>query len=282
MDLKNAFLHGDLKEEYDPSLFLQRTPKGIVGLLVYVDDIVVTGFDQKTISKLKKMLHSTFHMKELGHLTYFLGLELVGLTNSTLVDSLEVNVKYRREESDILDDPTQYYKLVSSLIYVTITRLDISFVVHTISKFMQFSRHFHFSAIQRIIRYLLGSLTDTDWATIQTQGNLMLAGKQDLVLKSSIKAKYCTMSIACSEIIWLCCLLIKLGFLQAQPTSLHANNTNAFTMNERNTLKLIVTRFKKHMIVESSTYHMSQHLFKQLIFSLKFWHVGDTIFYLTN
>ncbi|RDX81439.1 hypothetical protein CR513_37887, partial [Mucuna pruriens] len=80
MDVKNAFLHGDLKGEvyiklpygmhtpspnivykqkhslygliqapksmYDPSLFLQRTPKGIIVVLAYVDDIVVTGSDQ--------------------------------------------------------------------------------------------------------------------------------------------------------------------------------------------------------------------------------------------
>jgi len=127
MDVKNTFLHGDLKEEiyirlptgmssplpnvfcklkrslyelkqvpriwfgkfrmtllgfsfiqsrYDPSLFIQRSLKRIVILLVYVDDIVVTGSDQETIGTIKRLLHSTFHMKDLGQLTYFLGLEV--------------------------------------------------------------------------------------------------------------------------------------------------------------------------------------------------------------
>jgi len=61
---------------YDHSLFLQRTSKGIVILLVYVDDIVVTGFDQTAIYATHQLLHSTFHMKDLGQLTYFLGLEV--------------------------------------------------------------------------------------------------------------------------------------------------------------------------------------------------------------
>lgn len=138
-------------------------------LLVYVDDIVVTSSDQDDISKIKHLLHSTFQMKELGYLTCFLGLEvhyhhegvflnqqkyiqdlvqLAGLTNATPVDtSMEVNVKYRTDEDYLLDDPTQYRKLVGSFICVTITRPDISFVVHTISKFMQAPRHFHLSAV---------------------------------------------------------------------------------------------------------------------------------------
>jgi hypothetical protein len=124
-------------------------------------------------------LHSTFHMKELDHLTYFLGLEvhyhregvflnqqkyiqdlvqLVGLTKYPVNTPIEVNVKYRRDEGDLLDDPTQYLKLVGSLIYVTITRRYIFFLVHTVSKFMQAPRHFHLSVVQQIIRYLLGTL----------------------------------------------------------------------------------------------------------------------------
>ena len=71
---------------------------------------------------------------------------------------MEVNVKYRRDDGDLLDDPTQYHKLVGSLIYVTTTHPYISFVVHSVSKFMQAPRHFHLSAVQRIIRYLLRTL----------------------------------------------------------------------------------------------------------------------------
>ena len=111
----------------------------MVVLLVYVDDIVITGSDMEAISKLQNLLHSTFHMKDLGPLTYFLGLEvhhrpqgtflnqhkyiidlvqLAGLTNINYVDTpMEINVKYRRDEGELLEDPTLYRKLVGSVIY---------------------------------------------------------------------------------------------------------------------------------------------------------------------
>ena len=127
MDVKNAFLHVDLREEiymklpigmsmtashevcklrhsfygleqapqawfekfhntfltffftqsqYDSSLFFHKTTTGMVFLLVYVDDIIITGNDSGLIFKLQNMLYSTFQMKDLGHLTYFLGLEV--------------------------------------------------------------------------------------------------------------------------------------------------------------------------------------------------------------
>jgi hypothetical protein len=45
---------------------------GIVLLLVYVDDIIITGTDCGLITKLQQLLHVTFHMKDLGQLTHFL------------------------------------------------------------------------------------------------------------------------------------------------------------------------------------------------------------------
>ena len=49
---------------------------GIVILLVYVDDIIIIGIDCGLSTKLQQLLHATFHMKDLGQFTYFLGLEV--------------------------------------------------------------------------------------------------------------------------------------------------------------------------------------------------------------
>jgi len=123
---------------------------------------------------------------------------------------------------------------------------------------MQFPRHLHLSAIHHIIKYLFGTSSrglffptgastqlqaynDFDWAGCPdtrkpASGWCKFLGeapiswkckKQDSVSKSSTKAEYHTMSIACFEIIWLRGLLLELGFSQAKPTALHADNTSA-------------------------------------------------------
>ena len=108
-----------------------------------MDDIIITGIDCGLITKLQHLLHTTFHMKDLGQLTYLLGLEvhyrshglfvnqhkyiqdlitLAGLEDTSSVDTpMEVNVKYRKDEGDLLDEPTLCRRLVGSLIYLTTT-----------------------------------------------------------------------------------------------------------------------------------------------------------------
>lgn len=44
--------------------------------VLYVDDIIITGTDTAMIQDLQLSLHHSFHMKDLGPLTYFLGLEV--------------------------------------------------------------------------------------------------------------------------------------------------------------------------------------------------------------
>ncbi|RDX66963.1 Copia protein, partial [Mucuna pruriens] len=85
---------------------------------------------------------------------------------------------------------------------------------------------------------------------------------------SSTETEYCAMFVACSKIIWLHGLLIKLRFPQAQPIPLHAENTSAIQI-ATNPVYHEQMKHIKRMIVESLVYHMSQYLFKQLIFLLK-------------
>jgi hypothetical protein len=63
------------QSQYD-SLFFYKTTTGMVFLLVYVDDIIINSNDNGLITKLQHMLHSTFQMKDLRHLTFFFGLEV--------------------------------------------------------------------------------------------------------------------------------------------------------------------------------------------------------------
>ena len=183
---------------------------------------------------------------------------LAGLKDTfSIYTPMEVNFKYRKDEGDLLDDPTLYRRLVGSLIYLTTTRPDISYAVHQVSQFMTSPRHLHLAVVRCIIRYLRGSPTrglffptgsslqlvaysDADWGGCtdthrSTTGWCMFLGddliswrcnKQDGVSKSSTEAEYRAMSTACSKIVWLRGLLEELRFPQATSTS-HVDHTSA-------------------------------------------------------
>ena len=70
---------------YNSALFLRRTDKGIILLLLYVDDMIITSDDLSGIQDLKDFLSQQFEMKDLGHLSYFLGLEITHSTDGLYI-----------------------------------------------------------------------------------------------------------------------------------------------------------------------------------------------------
>lgn len=59
----------------DTSLFTSSNSSSFTAVLVYVDDILVVGNNSSAITLLKQQLHTTFSIKDLGHLNYYLGIE---------------------------------------------------------------------------------------------------------------------------------------------------------------------------------------------------------------
>ena len=76
---------GYMASHYDSALFLCRTDKGTILLLLYVDDMIITGDDLSGIQELKDFLSQQFEMKDLGHLSYFLGLKITHSTNELYI-----------------------------------------------------------------------------------------------------------------------------------------------------------------------------------------------------
>ncbi|KAK3010470.1 hypothetical protein RJ639_013022 [Escallonia herrerae] len=141
---------------------------------------VNSGSDLDGISNLKQDLNHHFEIKDLGTLTYFLGLEVsttsdgyylseakyafdllsrAGLTDSkTSSTPLEPNVRFTPLDGTPLRDPTLYHILVGSLVYLTVTRPDIAHVVHLVSQFLSAPHTTHFATILHILRYIKGTL----------------------------------------------------------------------------------------------------------------------------
>ena len=69
----------------DYSLFTRIQGKSFTALLIYVDDILITGNDPVSIVAIKKFLHSQFHLKDLGDLKYFLGIEVSSFKNGIFI-----------------------------------------------------------------------------------------------------------------------------------------------------------------------------------------------------
>lgn len=132
-------------------MFPHKSHDSITIVVVYVDDIVVTGNNPKVISRLKSHLHHAFSIKDLGPLSFFLGLELTYSQSGIIVtqqkfskellrDSgivvlkphvtlLSLNHKLSSHDSTVLANPTLYRSLVGKLNFLTHTRLDISYSV---------------------------------------------------------------------------------------------------------------------------------------------------------
>lgn len=137
------------------SLFVRQTSSSFTALLVYVDDIVLTGTTLSEISRVKAFLHQSFGIKDLGALKYFLGLELprskaglvvnqrkycmeliseVGLTGCKPASSpIDPAQKLSSEIGELIPDPSLYRRLVGHLQYLTTTHLDICFAVQQLS-----------------------------------------------------------------------------------------------------------------------------------------------------
>ena len=147
---------GMLRSTADHSVFYHHNSSGqCIYLVVYVDDIVITGSDQDGIQKLKQHLFTHFQTKDLGKLKYFLGIEIAqsssgvvlsqrkyaldileetGMLDCKPVDTpMDPNVKLVPGQGESFGDPGRYRRLVGKLNYLTITRPDISFPVSVVS-----------------------------------------------------------------------------------------------------------------------------------------------------
>ena len=86
-------------------------------------------------------------------------LSKAGITDNKIVSThLEYNAKLTPLDSEPISDATRYRQLVGGLIYLTVTRLNISHTVGMVSKFMDALHSIHYAVVLRILRYVKGTL----------------------------------------------------------------------------------------------------------------------------
>lgn len=123
----------------DASLFIYNREGIIAYILVYVDDIVITGNNNHFLADLYRRFSARFSLKDLGTLNYFLGVEVIHLPHGCFLSQQQyIRDLLQRFQLDgsASADPTLFRQLVGALQYLSITRPDVAFVVNKLSQFM--------------------------------------------------------------------------------------------------------------------------------------------------
>ncbi|XP_057250059.1 uncharacterized mitochondrial protein AtMg00810-like [Beta vulgaris subsp. vulgaris] len=295
LDINNAFLHGYIDEK----LYMQPPPgcskalpgqvcklkRSLYGLrhaVAYVDDLLVTGNNLQLILEVKQALHKAYTIKDLGDLKYFLGIEvtrsnsgillnhrkyILDLLSSTKMENCKVapfpfpkGLKLSTIEGPALVDFEIYRRVVGKLLYLNMTRPDISYDVQQLSQFLSEPRTPHYVVALHVLKYLKGTLNhglfyasnnslllraynDADWGTRAYTGRSLTSycvflgdsliswktKKQKVVSKSSTEAEYRSMSQTTSEIVWIEVLLQDLLVYVPTPITLFCTTSQLNT-----------------------------------------------------
>uniref|UniRef100_A0ACD6AP94 Uncharacterized protein n=1 Tax=Avena sativa TaxID=4498 RepID=A0ACD6AP94_AVESA len=161
-------------------VYARGTGNALLIVGVYVDDLVITGAEQREVHRFKEEMKRLFSMSDLGLLRYYLGLEVkqeLGLTTITqaayaskLLDKagmagcnaahtpMEARCQLSKDSKETPVDATFYHSVIGSLRYLVHTRPDIAFAVGFLSRFMEAPAGDHLAAVKHLLRYIAGTL----------------------------------------------------------------------------------------------------------------------------
>eukprot|EP00253_Pinus_taeda_P030803 PITA_30803 len=160
----------------DNIIYTKKVGKSLIILVLYVDDLILTGSDPNLINHVNSSLKNKFEMIDLGHLHYFLGLQVlqskegISLSQSKYACDLlrHFHMEYYKPAPSPFQsgfklsvtchspevDATLYRQLVGKVLYLTHTHPDLSFVVGLVARFMQKPHESHWKVAKRILRYV--------------------------------------------------------------------------------------------------------------------------------
>ncbi|XP_025980644.1 uncharacterized mitochondrial protein AtMg00810-like [Glycine max] len=171
---------GFVKSPSEAALYVKLVDANSIIIVVYVDDLLVTRSDEKLIKEFKVEMLKAFEMKNLGLMSFFLGIEVKQdhggilihqkkyareiLKKSLMEDckstTSPMNQKEKFSKDDGADkvDEMHNRSLIGCLMYLTVTRPDILFAVSILSRFMHCASEVHLQAGKRVVRYVKDTL----------------------------------------------------------------------------------------------------------------------------
>lgn len=163
----------------EPSLSRKENSQELLIVVVYVDDLLVTGSSLKAILEFKHEMASNFEMSDLGKLTYYLGIEVLQFEEVIILMQdryarrildearmsscnlthvpMELNAQFSKSPDEEKIDEKEYRRAIGCLRYLLHTRPDLSFSVGVLSRYMQEPKASHGAALKQILRYLRGT-----------------------------------------------------------------------------------------------------------------------------
>lgn len=254
-------------------------------LLVYVDDVLLSSLSQILIDEVRDFVHSTFTIKDQGPAKYFLGIEIARSSDGTVLSQrkyvldilthagllggrtastpLPPALVLSHSNEGRLQDPEPYRKLVGQLLYLNLTRPDVTYATQQLSQFVSKPTQTHWNAAQHVLRYLKGcpslgvyiavspdcrltAYSDADWGTYinsrqSLTGYCIFLGptllswrckKQQTVCASSDESEYRALSSTVREILWLTYLLPEFGITLNLPVPLYCDNDAALHITQ--------------------------------------------------
>ncbi|CAA0817206.1 cysteine-rich RLK (RECEPTOR-like protein kinase) 8 [Striga hermonthica] len=160
--------YGFIQSKHDHCMFIKHTGSTTLALLIYVDDVLTAGNSLAAIQSLKEYLHNLFTIKDLGPAKYFLGLEIYNTGQGTyltqrkyILDLLHdlglsdckpsatpfpSGINLSSQESPTLPDSSVYRRLIGRLLYLNLSRANISYGIQQLSQFVQTPTQAHWAA----------------------------------------------------------------------------------------------------------------------------------------